>query len=124
MKVIVDRSVESVVSLLRRLDHLSKGDLGDLGLVADDLENTVEEDFYNFLNWVKSGNCPPQDYTFEETGISGKTFLCQNHLTTTPFFDKPFHRIFSLINMFVKLFKIYFNNKIVNVAIYNQFADE
>ena len=104
MKVIVDRSVESVVSLLRRLDHLSKGDLGDLGLVADDLENTVEEDFYNFLNWVKSGNCPPQDYTFEETGISGNTF-CQDHLATrTLLFGIPLP---FLLYCFIKLFKIY-----------------
>ena len=40
MRGICDRSVESCVSLLRRLDHLSKGDLGDLGLVADELESS------------------------------------------------------------------------------------
>ena len=66
MRGIIDRSVEAVVSLLRRLDHLSKGDLGDLGIVADELENGANDDFYTFLNWVKSGNQPPQDFVFQE----------------------------------------------------------
>jgi len=72
MRGIIDRSVESVVSLLRRLDHLSKGDLGDLGLVADELESSADQDFCIFLNWVKSGNALPKDFAFEETGGTGR----------------------------------------------------
>ncbi len=32
------------------------------------------QDFCSFLNWVKSGNALPKDFTFEETGGTG--ILC------------------------------------------------
>ena len=42
------------------------------GLIADDLEASIEEDFESFLNWAKSGNPLPRDFAFEESFTPGK----------------------------------------------------
>jgi len=67
MRGVAERGVESIISLLRRLDLLARDEWGDLGLVSDEMENSMEDDFDVFLNWVKSGNLPPTEFTFEET---------------------------------------------------------
>jgi len=67
MRGVAERGVECIISLLRRLDLLAREELGDLGLIADDMEGSMYEDFDSFLNWVKSGNPPPQDFIFEES---------------------------------------------------------
>lgn len=59
--------MDCIVSLLRRLDLLGQDELANLGVIADEMEGAIDEDFESFMNWVKSGNLPPEDFTFEET---------------------------------------------------------
>lgn len=67
MRGIAERSMDCIVSLLRRLDLLGQDELSNLGVIADEMEEAIDEDFESFMNWVKSGNSPPGDFTFEET---------------------------------------------------------
>ena len=38
-----------------------------LGIIAEEMEAGIEDDFENFLHWVKSGNQHPQDFCFEDS---------------------------------------------------------
>ncbi|XP_023348391.1 uncharacterized protein LOC111717110 [Eurytemora carolleeae] len=67
MRGVAERSVECIISLLRRLDLLAQEEWGDFGIIAEEMEAGIEDDFENFLHWVKSGNQHPQDFCFEDS---------------------------------------------------------
>jgi len=71
MRGVSERSVECITSLLRRLDNMATEEWGDLGLLSDELEACMEDDFESFLNWAKSGNPLPSDFSFEESFTPG-----------------------------------------------------